>query len=235
METLEELNQIIISCIHCPRLVEHRQTVARIKRRMYRDSMYWGRPLPGFGDPDARVLLVGLAPAAHGGNRTGRMFTGDSSGDWLFRTLHKFGFANQPTSTHLEDGLNLNEVYITAAVRCAPPANKPLRDEMVSCRPYLIQELGLLNNLSIVVALGGIAFDSYLTAYNQLASSAGDQGCPRLKFGHGSKYTLPNGTVLVASYHPSRQNTQTGRLTREMFEGIFAIVRGILDSKTETS
>ena len=235
MVTLEKLNQVIISCTKCPRLVDHRQMVARTKRRMYMDWEYWGRPLAGFGDPNARVLLVGLAPAAHGGNRTGRMFTGDSSGDWLFGTLHKFGFANQSTSTHREDGLNLQDVYITAAVRCAPPANKPLREEMVSCRPYLIQELDLFKNLRVVVALGGIAFDSYLTAYMQHASTAGGSPAPRLKFGHGAKYTLPNGIILVASYHPSRQNTQTGRLTREMFEGIFATVRRLIDGNSTGS
>ena len=164
MDTVEELNRKIIDCIKCPRLVEYRQLVARTKRRMYREDEYWGRPLPGFGDPEARVLLVGLAPAAHGGNRTGRMFTGDRSGDWVYGTLYKFGFANQPTSLHLNDGLTLEDAYMTAALRCVPPANKPLREELLTCRPYLLEELGLLERLKVVVALGKIAFDAYLVA-----------------------------------------------------------------------
>ena len=222
METLEELHRKVVACTRCPRLVEYRQLVSLKKRRMYRESEYWGRPLPGFGDPNARVLLVGLAPAAHGGNRTGRMFTGDRSADWLYGTLHKFGFANQPTSLHREDGLTVEDVYVTAAVRCAPPANKPLREEFLACRPYLVQELGLLTRLRIVVALGKIAFDSYLATCQHLPS-------PRPRFGHGASSDMPNGITLLASYHPSQQNTQTGRLTREMFEDIFATVRRLLE------
>ena len=228
LNALEQLKREVVACTRCPRLVEHRQWVARTKRRMFREWEYWGRPLPGFGDPDARVLLVGLAPAAHGGNRTGRMFTGDRSGDWLYGTLYKFGFANQPTSQHRDDGLALEDVYITAATRCAPPANKPLREELHACRSYLLQELRLLKRLRVVVALGKIAFDAYLDALRDLP---GDDmpPSPRPSFGHGAAYTLPNGLVLVASYHPSQQNTQTGRLTRPMFEDIFDKVRRLLE------
>ena len=234
MDTIESLNQKVIACTNCARLVEYRQTVARVKRRMYREQEYWGRPLPGFGDPEARVLLVGLAPAAHGGNRTGRMFTGDRSGDWLYGTLHKFGFANQPTSRDRGDGLAIQDVYVTAALRCAPPANKPLREELVACRPYLLGELSLLKRLRVIVALGKIAFDAYLVTWESGDAhlSAGEDGLllptPRPRFGHGATYALPNGVTLVASYHPSQQNTQTGRLTRPMFEDIFATVRQLL-------
>ena len=228
MDRLEELNLRIIACTRCPRLVEHRQSVARTKRRMYREHEYWGRPLTGFGDPEARVLLVGLAPAAHGGNRTGRMFTGDRSGDWLYGTLYKFGFANQPTSLHLNDGLALHDVYVTAALRCAPPANKPIPEELLTCRPYLLEELGLLRRLRVVVALGKIAFDAYLNSCRQLLSQGEKLPTPRPSFGHGATYGLPNGIALVASYHPSQQNTQTGRLTLEMFEDIFSSVRRML-------
>ena len=229
MDKIDQLNDVIVGCTKCPRLVDHRQSVARTKRRMYREWEYWGRPLPGFGDHNARVLLVGLAPAAHGGNRTGRMFTGDRSADWLYRTLYKFGFANQPTSTHHDDGLTLDDVYVTAALRCAPPANKPLREELVTCRPYLLQELGILGRLRIVVALGKIGFDAYLAAWSELSSKGESRLLPRPRFGHGATYVLPNGVTLVASYHPSQQNTQTGRLTREMFEDVFATVRRLLD------
>ena len=179
MDTIEGLNQKIIACTKCPRLVEYREEVARTKRRMYRESEYWGRPLPGFGDPEARVLLVGLAPAAHGGNRTGRMFTGDRSGDWVYGTLHKFGFANQPTSLNREDGLALEDAYITAALRCAPPANKPLREELLVCRPYLLQELRLLKRLRVVVALGKIAFDAYLATCRELSTTGEYLPTPR--------------------------------------------------------
>ena len=208
--------------------MEYREGVARTKRRMYRDAEYWGRPLPGFGDPDARLLLVGLAPAAHGGNRTGRMFTGDRSGDWLYGALHKFGFANQATSTHRGDGLSLHDAYVTAAIRCAPPANKPLRDELLSCRPYLLAELASLTRLEVVVALGRIAFDAYLAAH-RVSLGAGAPHFPKPAFSHGGVQPLPGGVTLVSSYHPSQQNTQTGRLTRDMFEGVFASVRRLLD------
>ena len=229
MDKIDELNRVVVGCTKCPRLVEHRQSVARTKRRMYREWEYWGRPLPGFGDHKARVLLVGLAPAAHGGNRTGRMFTGDRSADWLYRALYKFGFANQPTSTHRSDGLTLDDVYVTAALRCVPPANKPLREELVTCRPYLLQELRLLKRLHVVVALGKIGFDAYLAAWSEQYSKGETRSTPRPRFGHGATYVLSNGVTLVASYHPSQQNTQTGRLTREMFEDVFATVMRLLD------
>ena len=239
MSTLDELHREVIDCTMCPRLVEYRERVSRAKRRMYRDSEYWGRPLPGFGDPDARVMLVGLAPAAHGGNRTGRMFTGDGSGNWLSETLFKYGFSNQPTSRHREDGLELRDAYITAAARCAPPANKPLREELLACRPYLLREMSLLTNLRVVVPLGKIAFDAYLGAHRErnpreydTTGMFGDRrprSARRPQFGHGATHALPGGIQLVASYHPSQQNTQTGRLTRQMFEDVFATVRQLLD------
>ena len=229
MDSIEGLNERVIACTRCPRLVEHREWVARTKRRMYREHEYWGGPLPGFGDPEASVLLVGLAPAAHGGNRTGRMFTGDRSGDWLYGALHKFGFANQPTSVHRNDGLTLKGVYVTAAVRCAPPANKPLMDELAACRPYLLQELGLLKQVRIVVALGKVAFDAYLGACVELLPPGVGLPKPRPRFGHGATYELPNGVTLVASYHPSQQNTQTGRLTHQMFDDVFATVGRLAD------
>ena len=229
MRTLAELNGEIVACTRCPRLVEYRAWVSRTKRRMYRDSEYWGLPLTGFGDPRARLLLVGLAPAAHGGNRTGRMFTGDRSGDWVYGTLHKFGFASQPTSMTLDDGLYLKDAYVTAPLRCAPPLNKPLREELVNCRPYLLEELELLTQVHVVVPLGKIAFDNYLSAYRELYLGGGSLPKPQPRFGHGAMSTLPGGVVLLASYHPSQQNTQTGRLTREMFEGIFATARQLLD------
>ena len=228
-EQLDEINGRIVACTICSRLVEYRERVARTKRRMYRDADYWGRPLPGFGDPRARLLLVGLAPAAHGGNRTGRMFTGDRSGDWLYGALHKFGFANQPASKHRDDGLSLNDAYVTAAIRCAPPSNKPLRDELLSCRPYLLAELASLTRLEVVVALGRIAFDSYLAAH-RVFLGADAPALPKPAFSHGGVQPLPGGVTLVSSYHPSQQNTQTGRLTAEMFHSVFATVRRLLDT-----
>ena len=229
MQPIERLNQQIIACTKCPRLVEHRETVARAKRRMYLDWDYWGRPVPGFGDPHARVMIVGLAPAAHGANRTGRLFTGDRSGDWLYDALHRHGFANQATSKHRDDGLVLNDVYVTAAIRCAPPGNKPSREELFSCRPYLLEELELVNQTRIVLALGKVAFDYYLTAYREVNSKT-LWPIPVPRFGHGSLSALPTGIQLMASYHPSQQNTQTGKLTHEMFDSIFAATRRLLDS-----
>ena len=225
-QSLQDLNRRVVDCRLCPRLVEHRERTAREKRAMYRDDDYWGRPLPSFGDPQARVLIVGLAPAAHGGNRTGRMFTGDSSGDWLFETLHKYGFASSPTSRRRDDGLALTDAYITAAVRCAPPDNKPTTQEKATCRSYLTGELSLLSSVRVVVALGKIAFDGYLAARRELGHAAVR---PAPRFGHGAVHTLPDGITLVSSYHPSRQNTNTGTLTREMFEDVFAGVRKLLD------
>ena len=230
MKTIQQLQQRIIACRLCPRLVEYREWVARTKRRMYREEEYWGRPVPGFGDPFAKVLVVGLAPAAHGGNRTGRVFTGDRSGDWVYGTLYRFGFANQPHSVNLDDGIALKDVYITAAARCAPPANKPLREELQTCRPYLLREMELLKDLRVVVALGKIAFDAYLDAYQQIAHPDGPLPKPRPRFGHGATYRLTNTLTLIASYHPSQQNTQTGRLTRGMFDSIFAAARSLVDN-----
>ncbi|MBN1260894.1 MAG: uracil-DNA glycosylase [Anaerolineae bacterium] len=221
MDTWEALNADLIACRRCPRLVAWREEVARVKRRAYRDWDYWGRPVPGFGDRNARVLIVGLAPGAHGSNRTGRMFTGDSSGETLFGALHRAGFANQPTWEHPDDGLVLREVFITAVGRCAPPGNKPTRQELLNCRPYLERELALLSRMQIVLALGRIAFDQLLRLWR-------DQGhdAPRLDFAHGAVHRPgPALPLLVVSYHPSRQNTQTGRLTLEMFDAVFATVR----------
>ena len=222
---LERLQAGIVRCRMCPRLVGWREEVARKKVRRYQAEEYWGKPLPGFGDPEARLLLVGLAPAAHGGNRTGRIFTGDRSGDWLYGALYAFGFSNQPTSRHRDDGLELKDAYVTAAVRCAPPANKPTREEMDNCRPYLVRELGLLRRVRVVVALGKIAFDSYLRARQEVGLEVPR---PLPRFGHGKAYALPGGVTLIASYHPSQQNTQTGRLTRAMFHAVFRKARRLL-------
>jgi uracil-DNA glycosylase family 4 len=225
MRSLKMLNEKITSCRRCPRLVSHREAVARTKRRQFRDWTYWGRPVPGFGDPTARLFVIGLAPAAHGGNRTGRIFTGDRSGDWLYEALHRFGFANQPMSIRRGDGLRLKDCYIAAVVRCAPPANKPLPSEFEACRPYLIGELRLLKRLRVVVVLGKIAFDQYLKTCRELG-----QPCPSpaLRFGHGVVHRLPWGVTLIGSYHPSQQNTFTGKLTRPMFHSVFKQARAIL-------
>jgi uracil-DNA glycosylase family 4 len=226
MQVLTTLQRQILRCTQCPRLVEYRARVAREKRRQYQQEEYWGKPLPSFGDAQARLLIVGLAPAAHGGNRTGRMFTGDQSGDWVYRTLHRFGFANQPTSQHRDDGLHLHDAYITAAARCVPPDNKPSTAELAACRPYLVRELALLRRVRVVVPLGKIAFEAYFAARRALGLPLPDV---RPHFGHNSATLLPDGVLLLASYHPSRQNTQTGRLTQAMFEAIFARVRQELD------
>jgi uracil-DNA glycosylase family 4 len=218
---LDQLNSEIIACRKCPRLVEWREQVAREKRRAYRDQEYWGRPVPGFGDPRAKVWVVGLAPGAHGSNRTGRAFTGDGSGRFLYPALHRAGFANQPNGEHIGDGLTLKNLYISAVVRCAPPANKPLPSELENCRPYLVRELELLQP-KVIVALGKIAFDHVLRLY-----SIRD---PSMKFGHGSFYRLPHEPLspwLLASYHPSLQNTQTGKLTPAMFDAIWEKARSL--------
>lgn len=225
---LLELASRIINCTKCPRLVEYRQRVARVRRHMYRDFQYWGRPLPGFGDPLARVLVIGLAPAAHGGNRTGRMFTGDRSGDWLFESLHQFGFANQGSSVDRDDGLTLEDIYITSAVRCAPPDNKPLPSEQDNCRPYVLEEIRLLQKMRVVLTLGKFAFDSYLSAYQE---SMGKLPSPLPKFSHGAAIDLPDGTQLFASYHPSRRNTQTGVLTKDMFHQVLTKIQVSLNMK----
>ncbi len=216
-DNLDAVTQQVIACRKCPRLVAWREEVARTKRRAFMDWDYWGKPVPGFGDPGARLLIVGLAPAAHGANRTGRVFTGDGSGDFLFPSLHQAGFANQPTSINRGDGLRLCDAFITATCRCAPPANKPAREEEENCRPYLAAEMNLLPNLQGIVALGKIAFDNVLTTYRMMGRDV-----PRLKFGHGALHQLGEGLPwLLATYHPSRQNTQTGRLTAEMFDAIW--------------
>jgi uracil-DNA glycosylase len=217
---LGELALRIMSCRLCPRLVKHREASAADPPRRYRGQEYWARPLPGFGDPRARVLIVGLAPAAHGGNRTGRMFTGDRSGDWLFRALHEAGLANQPTSVHAGDGLRLTGAYITAALRCAPPANKPLPVEMQRCQPYLLEELALLTDMRVVVALGKIGWDAYLRA-RRAAGLPLPRPLPR--FGHAARAPMPDGTVLLGCFHPSQQNTFTGKLTRPMLRRVFSL------------
>jgi uracil-DNA glycosylase family 4 len=197
----------------------------------HKDETYWGRPLPGFGDPRARLVIVGLAPAAHGGNRTGRVFTGDSSGDWLFEALHRYGFANQPVSVNCNDGLKLTDCRITTSARCAPPQNKPLPSELDNCRPWLIEELGLLKRTKVVVALGKIGFDAWLRAAPAFRAATGAAPTnPRPVFKHGAEWTAPDGTILIASYHPSRQNTNTGRLTRAMWHAIFRRARALLDA-----
>lgn len=223
---LQALNRQVIACTACPRLVEYREQVAREKRRMYRDCDYWGKPLPGFGDPRAELLLVGLAPAAHGGNRTGRMFTGDRSGDFLYRALYEAGWANQPTSRERGDGLELRGSYITAALRCAPPGNKPLPDELRRCRHWMETEIGLLRRVRAVLALGRIAFDAYL---NTVSGTEGFPARGSFHFAHGASFALPAGLPrLFASYHPSQQNTQTGRLTPEMMGRVLKDIRAFL-------
>jgi uracil-DNA glycosylase family 4 len=215
---LTALNREVIACTRCPRLVAYREQIAREKRRAYRDCEYWGKPVPGFGDPEARVLIMGLAPGAHGSNRTGRPFTGDASGRFMFPVLYETGFASQPVATSRNDGLTLKDLYITAAVRCAPPANKPLPQELLECSHFLDRELAGLENVKVVVALGKIGFDAYLNYLKRRGLLVNRQAHP---FKHGASYRLPDGKVLLASYHPSNQNTQTGKLTREMFVKIF--------------
>lgn len=215
--SLETLNKRIINCRRCPRLVVRREEVARVKRRAFMAWDYWGRPVPGFGDAEAELLILGLAPAAHGANRTGRMFTGDSSGDFLFSALHEAGIASQPTSTSMDDGLTLRGAYITAAVRCAPPKNKPMRQEIINCSGYLKAELGLLPRLKTVLALGRIAFDSYLGILQKKGIIKSRTPYP---FAHGARYRFKKSPALHAAYHPSQQNTFTGRLTKESFLGV---------------
>jgi len=218
---LAVVNHEVIACTRCPRLVAYREQIAREKRRAYRDCEYWGKPVPGFGDPDARVLILGLAPGAHGSNRTGRPFTGDASGKFMFPVLHVTGFANQPTATDREDGLQLKDLYITAAVRCAPPANKPTPQELAECSQFLDREIAGLGKVKVVVALGKIGFDAYLNYLKRRSLVVNRQLFKTYLFKHGASYRSPDGKVLLASYHPSNQNTQTGKLTREMFVEIF--------------
>jgi len=221
MDKLQALQQDVIHCSRCPRLVAWRGQVAREKVARFKEWDYWGKPVPSFGDPKARLLIVGLAPAAHGGNRTGRMFTGDRSGDWLYRTLHKFGFANQADSSSCNDGLKLYDCYITASARCAPPDNKLLPEELKSCRPYLLKKLQLLITVRVIVALGKVAFDSSYDAFRE----SGLTSLPtRPAFGHGNEYKLNERQTLIASFHPSQQNTFTGKLTEKMFDGVFGRV-----------
>jgi uracil-DNA glycosylase len=215
---LSDLNEQVIACVRCPRLVEYREQIAREKRRAYRDWDYWGKPVPGFGDPDARVLVLGLAPGAHGSNRTGRPFTGDASGNFMYPVLFETGFSNQPTVLDRNDGLQLRDLYITAAARCAPPKNKPLPQELANCAPYLDREMEGLTNVKVIVALGRIGFDAYL---HYLKRRGQLQGRNTYVFAHGAQYRMPDGKTLLASYHPSNQNTQTGKLTRQMFVRIF--------------
>jgi uracil-DNA glycosylase family 4 len=223
---LRVLNDEVTKCTRCSRLVAYREQVAREKRRAYRDCEYWGKPVPGFGDPDAAVLILGLAPGAHGSNRTGRPFTGDASGNFMYPVLYETGFANQPTATDREDGLTLINLYITAAARCAPPANKPLPEELANCAPYLERELEGLKRLRVIVALGRIGFESYLNYLKRRKLIAGKR---EYEFRHGAEYAMPDGRILLASYHPSNQNTQTGKLTRTMFGKIFKRARELAD------
>ncbi|HWY48699.1 MAG TPA: uracil-DNA glycosylase [Bryobacteraceae bacterium] len=226
MKALHILNDEIVACRRCPRLVEYREEVGRVKRRAYRDQDYWAKPVPGFGDPRARMLLIGLAPAAHGGNRTGRTFTGDSSGNFLYRALFETGFASQPTSVSRDDGLVLTDAYICAAVRCAPPDNKPLPEEIRTCRPYLEKELELLRDLKVVIALGRLAFDVYLTILRDQGKIARRSD---FVFGHNKEHrTGPGQPVLISSFHPSQQNTSTGKLTEAMFRAVFVRARRLL-------
>ena len=220
-DDLERLARDVTACRSCPRLVAHRERVARTKRRQFRDQTYWGRPLAGFGDPRARLLIVGLAPAAHGGNRTGRMFTGDRSGDWLMRALHRAGFANHPRSVARGDGLRLRDAYITAALRCVPPDNKPTPGELRACRRYLVRERALLGRVRVIVALGRVAFTAVLAA-ERARGAVLPRPLPR--FAHGALARVGD-VMLIASYHPSQQNTQTGRLSAAMLAGVFCRAR----------
>lgn len=220
--SLEAISRKLVSCERCPRLREHCARVARLRVRRHRDEEYWGRPVPGWGDPRARLLVLGLAPAAHGANRTGRMFTGDSSGDWLYRALHRAGFASQPSSRSRDDGLVLRDAWVTAAAHCAPPDNRPAPEELSRCRPWLVDELRSLDRLRVVLALGAIAWDAALRAHRDLGVP---MPSPRPAFGHGREVRLPSGTWLVGSYHPSRQNTQTGRLDEKMLDRVVGRAR----------
>lgn len=226
MRELETLQEEIVACRRCPRLVRWREAVARTKVRRFRDWDYWGKPVPGFGDPAARLLIVGLAPAAHGGNRTGRMFTGDRSGDWLYGALHRFGFANSAFSESRNDSVRLKDCYITATCRCAPPQNKLLASEIFNCREFLHRELRLLKNLKVVLALGRVGFDTAIRSFREL-------GWTSLSitpaFTHGAESNLNDRVTLVASFHPSQQNTFTGKLTKTMFHSVFRRARKLLE------
>jgi uracil-DNA glycosylase family 4 len=228
---LELLQEEIVTCRKCPRLISHCSEIATVKRRAYRDWTYWGKPVPAFGDPNGRVLILGLAPGAHGSNRTGRMFTGDASGEILYRALHKTGYASQATSVSRDDGLILTDVYITAAARCAPPRNKPTPDELRNCRPFFERELDLLTNVRVAVALGKIAFDTYLDV---LKSRGVIRSRAAFEFGHDREFvTAPGHPILISSYHPSQQNTSTGKLTEKMLIDVFKRARKLSDSAPE--
>lgn len=228
MNTFQELNTTLIACRLCPRLVAWREQIAGEKRRAYREWDYWGKPVPGFGDPAARVLVVGLAPGAHGSNRTGRMFTGDSAGDFLYSALYRAGFASQPVSTHRDDGLILQDMFISAVCRCVPPDNRPCPAEIATCLPYLRQEIVLLTRVQVIVALGRLAFDMILRLFAEGAQNKNyDMG--KYHFTHGANYQLgPYQPHLIVSYHPSRQNTQTGRLTPAMFDSVWTTALSLL-------
>jgi len=228
-DSLRRVQEEVVGCFACPRLVAWREEVARKPPLRFQGQEYWARAIPGWGDENARLLIVGLAPAAHGGNRTGRLFTGDRSGDWLFRALHKAGFANQPTSIFLDDGLHLRDCYIGAACRCAPPDNKPLPDEMRRCRPYLEREMQLLREVRVIVGLGKIGFDA---AFDVARSSGLTALRARPKFGHGSEAEIAPGLRLLGTYHPSQQNTFTGKLTEPMFDAVWSRAREIIGSNT---
>ncbi len=218
-DKLHWINHRVIGCTRCPRLSQYIKQIGQEKVKRFISEEYWARPLPSWGDPNARLLIVGLAPAAHGGNRTGRMFTGDGSGDWLARAMYQSGFANMPTSRSKDDGLVLKDAYITAAIRCAPPDNKPLTIELMNCSQYLVSELQILKNIKVILMLGKIGFDAYCRA----------AGLRKIRFSHGASYEI-NGKMLLASYHPSRQNTNTGKLTWQMWLDIFKKARSILGS-----
>lgn len=231
--TLAAVARAVVACERCARLRDHCRRVALEKKRAFAAETYWGRPVPGFGDPRARLLVVGLAPAAHGANRTGRMFTGDSSGDWLYEALHRYGFASQPASVSRGDGLELRDCYIAAAARCAPPDNKPAPEELANCRPHLEAEIRLLARVRVVVTLGAIAHGSWMEAAGWRSALP---AASRPRFAHGAEAETPDGRTLLASYHPSRQNTNTGRLTRPMWHAVFRRARALMDggSKPES-
>jgi uracil-DNA glycosylase len=224
---LAQLNREVVACTRCPRLVEYRERIARQKRRAYLDWDYWGKPVPGFGDPNACVLVLGLAPGAHGSNRTGRPFTGDASGKFMYPIIYEAGFSSQPNATDRQDGLVLKNLYITAAVRCAPPDNKPLPPELANCAPYLDREMDGLKNVRVVVALGRVGFEAYL---NYLKRRGLLKNKNPYLFKHAASYKMPDGKTLLASYHPSNQNTQTGKLTHRMLENIFKEAARLADS-----
>jgi uracil-DNA glycosylase family 4 len=216
VDALAQLRDEIVECRACPRLVTWREQVATEKRSAFRDEVYWGRPVPGFGDPQARVVVLGLAPAAHGANRTGRVFTGDRSGDWLFRAMHRAGFANQPTSRALDDGLVLRGAWVTAAVKCAPPGNHPLPAERDACRGFLRRELAALGRVAVIVCLGAFGYEAACSHFGVR---------PRPRFGHGVEFEVIDGPTLLCSFHPSQQNTFTGRLTEAMLDAVFTRCR----------